>query len=50
MGDVGSAGGPLIASFIAGVANLGLAAAVTSILGFIGAALMWLTVPESLRQ
>ncbi|HWU39914.1 MAG TPA: MFS transporter [Candidatus Acidoferrum sp.] len=50
MGDVGSAGGPLIASFIAGVASLGLAAVVTSALGFIGAALMWLRVPESLRQ
>ena len=50
MGDVGSAGGPLAASFIAGVASLGLAATVTAVLGFIGATLMWLRVPESLRQ
>jgi MFS family permease len=50
IGDVGSAGGPLAASFIAGVANLALAATVIAALGFAGAAVMWLRVPETLRQ
>jgi len=48
MSDVGSGGGPLAASFIIGVASLGLAATVIAALGFSGAALMWLRVPETL--
>jgi len=47
--DVGSAGGPLVASFIAGVASLALAATVTAVLGFTGTVLMWLKVPETLH-
>lgn len=50
MGDVGTAGGPLAASIIAGVASLALAATVTAAFGFTGAALMWLRVPETLRH
>lgn len=48
--DVGSAGGPLAASFIAGVASLGLAATIIAVLGFTGAILMWRRVPETLRR
>jgi MFS family permease len=48
--DAGSAGGPLVVSFIAGVASLGLAAVVTAVLGLTGAVLMWLRVPETLRR
>lgn len=48
--DVGSVGGPLAVSVIAGVASLGLAAAVTAVLGFTGAVLMWRLVPETLRR
>ncbi len=48
--DAGSAGGPLAVSFIAGIASLGLAAAVTAVLGLTGAVLMWLRVPETLRR
>jgi MFS family permease len=48
--DAGSAGGPLIVSLIAGIAGLGLAAAVTAVLGLTGAMLMWLRVPETLRR
>lgn len=50
IGDVGSAGGPLVVSFIAGVASLGLAATFTAALGFTGALLMWRRVPETLRR
>ncbi len=50
MSDVGSGGGPLAASFIIGVASLGLAATVIAALGFSGAALMWLRVPETLLR
>ena len=48
--DVGSAGGPLTVSAIAGVASLGLAAAFTAVVGFTGALVMWLGVPETLRR
>jgi MFS family permease len=48
--DVGSAGGPLAVSVIAGVGTLALAAAVTAVLGFTGAVVMWLRVPETLRR
>jgi MFS family permease len=48
--DAGSAGGPLVVSLIAGMAGLGLAAAVTAVLGLTGAVLMWLRVPETLRR
>lgn len=48
--DVGSAGGPLAVSAIAGVASLALAAAFTAVLGFTGALVMWLGVPETLRR
>jgi MFS family permease len=48
--DVGSAGGPLVVSFIVGVASLALAAMVTAAFGFTGAAVMWLRVPETLRR
>jgi MFS family permease len=50
MGDVGSAGGPLAASVIAGAASLALAATVIAALGFTGAVLMWRRVPETLRR
>jgi MFS family permease len=48
--DVGSAGGPLAVSFIVGVASLALAATITAALGFTGAAVMGLLVPETLRR
>ncbi len=48
--DAGSAGGPLVVSAIAGVANLGLAATLTAVLGLAGAVLMWRRVPETLRR
>ena len=48
--DAGSACGPLVVSFIAGVASLALAAGVTAALGFTGALAMWLLVPETLQR
>jgi MFS family permease len=50
IGDAGSAGGPLIASGITGVANLGLASMMSAGLGFAGAAVMWRLVPETLQS
>jgi MFS family permease len=48
--DAGSAGGPLAVSFITGVASLSLAATTAAVLGFTGAVVMWLRVPETLRR
>ena len=48
--DVGNAGGPLAVSVIVGVASLALAATFTAALGFTGATVMWLRVPETLRR
>jgi MFS family permease len=48
--DAGSAGGPLVVSFIAGVASLGLAATISAGLGLAGAMVMWLLVPETLQR
>ena len=49
IGDAGSAGGPLLASFITGIASLGLASTLSAGLGLIGAAVMWRLVPETLQ-
>lgn len=50
IGDVGTAGGPFVVSFVVGVASLGLAAICTGSLGLAGAVLMWLVVPETLQR
>jgi len=50
IGDAGSAGGPIVASLITGAASLGLASVVCAGLGFIGAAVMWRLVPETLQR
>lgn len=50
IGDVGNAGGPFIVSFVVGIASLGLASMCSGALGFAGAAIMWLLVPETLRR
>jgi MFS family permease len=49
IGDVGNAGGPFVISAIAGLASLAAASSITGGLGLIGAAVMWLLVPETLR-
>jgi sugar phosphate permease len=48
IGDVGTAGGPFVVSFVVGVASLGLASICTGALGLAGALIMWLLVPETL--
>jgi MFS family permease len=49
IGDAGSAGGPIAASLITGAASLGLASVACAGMGFVGAAVMWRLVPETLR-
>lgn len=50
IGDAGNAGGPFAVSFIVEVASLGVASTVTAMLGLVGAAVMWLSVPETLQR
>ena len=50
IGDAGNAGGPFAVSFIVGIASLGLASTITAALGIVGAAVMWLSVPETLQR
>jgi MFS family permease len=49
IGDAGNAGGPFVVSVITGLASLGLASTISGGLGFAGAAVMWLLVPETLQ-
>lgn len=44
--DIGSAGGPLVASGVAAVAGLGPASLVIGVLGLAGASLFWFAMPE----
>jgi len=50
LSDMGQLGGPLVLSAITGIATLGLASAATGGIGLIGAAVMWLLVPEPLQR
>jgi len=50
LGDTGSAVGPVLASFAIGLAGLGWAAAVCAGIGFVGTAVMWRLVPETLPR
>jgi MFS family permease len=50
IGDAGNAGGPFAVSLIVEVASLGVASIVTAMLGLVGAAVMWLSVPETLQR
>jgi len=50
IGDVGATGGPLLASLIIGLAGLGAASAACAGIGFVGAAVMWRLVPETLPR
>lgn len=50
IGDVGSTGGPLVASLVIGLAGLGAASAVCAGIGFLGAAVMARLVPETLPR
>ncbi|HVM07421.1 MAG TPA: MFS transporter [Acidimicrobiales bacterium] len=48
--DIGTAGGPLVAAAIAGVATLGAASVAVGALGIAGAAVVALRMPEPLRR
>ena len=48
--DAGAGGGALLVSAVVGAASLGLAAVLTAVLGFAGAAVMGMLVPETLRR
>ncbi|HEU0073380.1 MAG TPA: MFS transporter [Dehalococcoidia bacterium] len=48
--DVGQGGGPVVISAVIGVASLGAASVVSGGIGFVGAALMVLFVPEPLKR
>ena len=48
--DVGTAGGPLVAAVVAGVATLGAASVAVGALGLVGAAVIALRMPEPLRR
>jgi MFS family permease len=48
--DVGTAGGPLVAAAVAGVATLGAASMAVGALGLFGAAVVALRMPEPLRR
>lgn len=50
IGDVGTAGGPLLIGLLAGVATLGIASLAVAAIGLGGAALLATTVPEPLRR
>lgn len=50
IGDLGTAGGPLLVSAIAGGATLGAAAVATGGIGLAGAAVMFFLVPEPLHR
>jgi MFS family permease len=49
IGDAGSGGGPLVVSFVIGIATLGTASVVCGVIGFVGALIMAAFVPETLR-
>jgi MFS family permease len=50
IGDMGTAGGPLLVAAIAGTATLSAAAVATGGIGLAGAAVMFFLVPEPLRR
>ena len=50
IGDVGTAGGPLVASALTAVASLGAASIATGGIGLAGAAIMLLLVPEPMHR
>jgi MFS family permease len=50
IGDMGTAGGPLLVSAIAGAATLGAASVATGGIGLAGAAVMMFLVPEPLKR
>jgi MFS family permease len=49
IGDAGSGGGPLVVSFVIGIATLGTASIVCGVIGIFGALIMAAFVPETLR-
>lgn len=49
VGDVGTAGGPLLVALFTSIASLGAAALAVGGVGLIGAAVMWRSVPETLQ-
>jgi MFS family permease len=49
VGDVGTAGGPLLVAVFTSIASLGAAAVAVGAVGLFGAAVMWRTVPETLQ-
>ena len=49
-GDLGTAGGPMIAAGIAGVVSLGVASVAMGAIGAAGASLIYLRMPEPLRR
>lgn len=50
VGDMGTAGGPLVAAAVTRVGSLGLASVVTGALGLVGAAMVLFRMPEPLRH
>lgn len=50
VGDIGTAGGPFVVGALASVLTLGAASVATGGIGLAGAALFFLTVPETLRR
>ncbi|HLF79255.1 MAG TPA: MFS transporter [Dehalococcoidia bacterium] len=49
IGDAGAGGGPLVVSFVIGLATLGTASVVCGVIGLAGALIMAAFVPETLR-
>jgi MFS family permease len=49
VGDVGTAGGPLLVAVFTSIASLGAAAVAVGAVGLFGAAVMWRSVPETLQ-
>jgi MFS family permease len=49
VGDVGTAGGPLLVAVFTSIASLGTAAVAVGAVGLFGAAVMWRSVPETLQ-
>jgi MFS family permease len=50
LSDMGQLGGPLMLSGITAIATLGAASVSTGVVGFVGAAVLWLLVPEPLPK
>lgn len=48
--DIGQSGGPLVLGTLTGIATLGVASVATGGIGLIGAAIMFLFVPETLQR